>query len=893
MKKLILIVLIKTFTIHTSFVFSQDIENMPFKPLKSNEILNSIKKLKNTGLMLYVAAHPDDENQRVISYFTKYLNWEGAYFSFTRGEGGQNLIGAEKGDDLSIIRTAELIEARKIDGGKQFFSSAKDFGFSKTVSETFKFWNKEKVTEELTWVIRYLQPNIIITRFSPDTIVKTHGHHTASAILALETYKNSNDNKYFKDQIKYDPFISEWKCENIFWNTSSFFYQEQKKNFDNDTTIISLNINEYLKKEGKSIGEIATESRSKHSSQAFGGEPKFDTLKEYFVNLDSTTYTKLLIKNANQTWFGRFKKGLEIDSLIDFISNNFNENNPENSLNDLIDLHKLMKKSDKNYRVESKINDLEKIILSCIGLYASSYINVEKIVPGDVLNVNISLIKRVDFPVKINSIYYFDDINQLQFTENIKNLENLKNKDNSTNYTQNQNRNSQNINQFQTEIKKDLDIELNLFQQKKYTHNINLPYGLYSSQPSWINENNINEDSTLATIINLNKSNKKEKIDHNKLKTKEFSSKIKFKIGDKKNNTEIILNLPILNREVNEKNGELFSQVFIMEPLSVTTNKSIIFFNDKDENNLKVTLEGHTDNIKGSLILEVPEGWNVSPLFIPFTNLNKNEKQHFEFKLKNISSKLELSKVRPVANVLFHRCFSEYKEINYPHIGKKQYFKDASIILSKIDFKINSQKIGYIMGAGDETPEILNKLGYELKIIEEKNISLDTLNNYKTVIIGIRAYNILTLLKENNKNLLKYVENGGKLIVQYNNNRNLIEEKFAPYDLKINRDRVTEEDAKITFIKPEHTLLNKPNIITKKDFDNWVQERGLYYPSEWASNYETIISMNDENEKPLESAILYAKYGKGVYIYTSLSFFRQLPAGVPGAIKLFVNLIEN
>ena len=242
-----------------------------------------------------------------------------------------------------------------------------------------------------------------------------------------------------------------------------------------------------------------------------------------------------------------------------------------------------------------------------------------------------------------------------------------------------------------------------------------------------------------------------------------------------------------------------------------------------------------------------------------------------------------------VGNEIFDK---ELIEINYSHIPEQKVLLSGGSKIVHIDIQKKGDKIGYIMGAGDSVPESLKQIGYEVELIAPAAISAETLNKYDAVVVGIRAFNVIPELTYKNQLLFDYVKNGGNLIVQYNTSRDVLTKEVAPYELQLSRDRVTEENSPVKFIDPNHPVLNYPNKITQKDFEGWVQERGLYFPDKWSKEFEPILSMNDKGESPMKGSLLVAKYGKGYYVYTGLSFFRELPEGVSGAYRLMANLLS-
>ena len=311
---------------------------------------------------------------------------------------------------------------------------------------------------------------------------------------------------------------------------------------------------------------------------------------------------------------------------------------------------------------------------------------------------------------------------------------------------------------------------------------------------------------------------------------------------------------------------------------------------DNSPKKIKVILKTNSKSMSGQLMLAVPRGWRAEPINQNFT-LQSNEQLSFLFKAFPPPNSFT-GTVRAAA-VCDGKTFSKHLTlIEYDHIPTQMVLDDAQSTLIKTELITKGRKLGYIMGAGDKVPESLELIGYEVMELSESDITYENLKQYDAVITGIRAYNTNNYLETKTKVLHEYVKNGGTMIVQYNTNHRLVTDNIAPYPLKLSRDRVTEENATVRIINSDHPVLNYPNKITLQDFDCWVQERGLYFPNEWDINFEDVIACNDKNEESKTGSLLVAKYGEGYFIYSGISWFRQLPAGVPGAYKLFTNMIS-
>lgn len=745
------------------------------KNISASEIFHRLQGLKNTATVLYIAAHPDDENTRLISYLEKDKHYRVAYMSLTRGDGGQNLIGTEQGMDLGILRTQELLAARSVDGGEQFFSTAYDFGYSKTPEETLKKWDEKKVLSDIITVMNHLQPDIVICRF-PTTGEGGHGHHTASAILAEKAFDSLVAD--YQDEelrmLKVSP--SNYYPKKLFWNTFSF----GNRNTTSEDQL-KIDVGGYNSLLGKSYGEIASEARSMHRCQAFGMERKRGEQLEYFKTLRGKAPQSELMEGIKTDWT-RFKNGDVINKKIDVIISSFDYNDPTKSIKDLLKLRlEIIKFSTQNEDckiLKQKLHDIDELILDCAGIYielkSESPTRVAALNESDSLKFTCSVINRSSNKVLLKSI-------QGEWYEWKKMLNLI------------------------LESNKQINSEIKLVQDLDFSSYVSDPYPVYKT---FGQSNEIKDGMNTVYSPRIELANKKEMPILALLPEyrPEITCFIEFEVDG-----QIISIRRLINyKYIDPSYGEIFQPLVFIKPDSI------------------MELEGYIQN-----------------------------------------------------------------QIKYNHIPTQLYYKKKVEPLMFDYLKTSKIKIGYILGAGDKIPEVLSQIGYDVTLLDEMNISTFSLENFDAIVTGVRAYNTQTWLNEYKQKFLKYVEDGGNLIIQYNTSRGVVADIPKPYPFEISRDRVTEEEADVTILKKDHPLLKFPNQITTDDFKNWVQEFGLYFPDKVDEHYEKILSMHDTGESPKENSLLYCTYGKGKYIYTGLSFFRELPAGVEGATKLFVNLLED
>ena len=806
----------------------------PTKPT-SVEIYHQIQKLNFLGSVLYVAAHPDDENTRLISYLSNDKKARTGYLSLTRGDGGQNLIGTELRELLGVIRTQELIEARKIDGGEQFFSRANDFGFSKNPTETLEIWDKNQVLSDVVWAIRKFQPDLIINRFDHRSPGTTHGHHTASAMLSLEAFDLVNDKTIYPEQLKY---VSTWQPKRVFFNTSWWFYGSREKFEKADkSTQTKLNIGTYYQSLGKSNQEIAALSRSCHQSQGFGNTGTRGEEDEYleFLKGEKLNDNTNLFEGIDTSW-NRVQGGKAIGDILLAVEKNFDFKNPSASIPELVKAYSLIQNlSDKHWK-EVKTEEIKKIIAACAGLYFEAVADVQEITPDSPLKIKLEVINRSSIPMKLTGIGA--------------------------------------IPTYETKEKKIIDLKNNVpFTE---TASLNLNNTIDYTNAYWLNQ---------VGTEGMYRVDEQEKIglpDVIRQVTVGFWIEI---LG-----VEIPFDRKVVYKYNDDVKGEVYQPLDIVPLATSTIAEKVYIFNNDRSKTVTVKVKAGKDKIAGNVKLQLPENWSVSPVEIPFSLDRKGEEVLAVF---NVSPSREISEIEIKSIVTIdNQVFDKQKiDINYPHIYKQMVLKPAVAKAIRLKIKTKNEKIAYIMGAGDEIPKSLQQMGYEVEIIKPEAISAEKLSPFDVVITGIRAYNVVNALAYKQKTLLDFVKNGKTMIVQYNTLDDLVSKEMAPFPLKISRDRVTEEDAEVRFLSPNHPVLNYPNKITVDDFKGWKQEQGLYYPSEWGKEFTPILSANDTGEKPKDGALLIAKYGKGNYIYTGLSFFRELPEGVSGAFRLMANMI--
>ncbi|CAL66786.1 PIG-L family deacetylase [Christiangramia forsetii] len=826
MRKLILVLFLLSFCISGA--------QAPEK-WSSSEIYNHIKKLNFLGSVLYIAAHPDDENTRLISYFSNEKNARTAYLSLTRGDGGQNLIGPELREQLGLIRTQELLAARRIDGGQQFFTRANDFGYSKTPAETLEIWNKDEVLSDVVWIIRKFRPDVIINRFDHRTPGSTHGHHTSSAMLSFEAFDMAGKKDAYPSHLDY---LEVYQPKRLFFNTSPWFYggDEAFKEADK-SNFLSFDTGTYFPTRGLSNPEIASLSRSQHRSQGFGSTGSRGKQMEYIELLKGDLPSKDagIFGGINTSW-NRVPGGEAIGNILKEVEENFNFEKPSQHIPQLLKAYKLIQNLKDAHWKEIKTEEIKEIIYASSGLYLEAVAQKAFTTPSEELPVRLEAINRSSENIQLSSVELTPNNSKITPQVKLANNEGW-----------------------------DGDI------------NFKIPESAEFTTPYWL------EEKGTMGVYAVN--------DQNLIGLPEtpLRTKATFKINF--NGTEIDFHQPVVYKYNDEVYGETYKNFEIIPAVTVSFNEEVLIFNNSEPREVIVQVTANKANIKGELLLMADKNWKIEPVKTNFSIAQSGGNANLVFKITPPKTQNETN-LTPEAIVNGKIYIEKLIQINYDHFPNQNLIIPAGLKLVKLDIKKKGQNIAYIEGAGDVIPESLEQIGYNVTKISPYSISDNSLKKFDAVVVGIRAYNIVEELKYKQSVLLEYVKKGGTMIVQYNTNRGLLLDNIAPYNLEISRDRVTNENAEVTFLSPEHPVLNSPNKLTKDDFKGWVQERGLYFPDNWDENFTPILSMHDESESPKNGSLLVAQYGDGYYIYTGISFFRQFPEAVPGAFRLFANLIS-
>jgi hypothetical protein len=655
-------------------------------------------------------------------------------------------------------------------------------------------------------------------------------------MLGVEAFDMAADPKVFPNQLSRLPL---WQPKRLFFNTSWWFYGSQKAFDEADKSkLVQFEVGVYYPLLGKSNNEIAAESRSMHKSQGFGSLGVRGSETEYLELLKGDLpESNHLFSGINTTW-SRVKGAEKVGILLKKVENNFSMEKPYAVVPDLLAAMKELEKLEDSYWKREKLKDLKLIIKQALGLFQEAVASESTATPGEIVKVQLEYIQRSPLNVVLQSLQFLPAI-------------------------------------ADTIIQRTM-INNNVF---KLSKQIQLPQNIPLTGPYWLTDRwNLGvytvKDEKLRGLPETPKSLK---VNANYLIegfTFSLESEIVYKMDD-----------PV--------GGEIYQPFEIIPAITGSFQEAVHVFANRDSQRLDVVVKANQSSLSGTVTLEVPKGWNFSP-----------KEQIVQFNRKGEEKVLAFWVTPPTfqsegnARVIMKTASQSYDKklliIKHPHIPAQTVLLSSNAKVVRIDLEKTGEKVGYLMGAGDVVPASLSQMGFQVIPLNVHQLTEENLKSFDAVVLGVRAYNTVEGIEFKQKALFTYVENGGNLIVQYNTTGDLkvSEKELAPLPMFLSRDRITDEDAPVTFLVPNHSILNFPNKIAESDFHGWEQERGLYFPGKWDDAFTPVLRFNDPGEKPLDGALLVGKHGKGYYIYTGLSFFRELPAGVPGAFRLFANMIS-
>jgi LmbE family N-acetylglucosaminyl deacetylase len=792
------------------------------------ELLRRIERLAVVGNVLYVAAHPDDENTRLLAYLGGERLLRTAYLSLTRGDGGQNLIGAEQGALLGLIRTQELLAARRIDGAEQLFTRVRDFGYSKTPAETLAIWGRDEALADVVWAIRRFQPDVVVSRFPVAGFV-THGQHTASAILTADAFTAAADPRFRPEQLAH---VRPWQARRLVVNTPIW----SVKPTDDRSRLLQLDVGVYNPVRGASWTEVAAAARSMHKSQGFGVATTRGPALEYFEVIAGAPARRDLFDGLDLTW-GRVPGGAKLAALLRAAAQRFDAHHPEASIPALLAARAELRRLPDNPWRGQKLGEIDDLVVACAGLFVEATAAAWAVAPGERLTVTVTALNRSPAPLELAAV----SLPGAGLT---------------------------------------LDRKLARHQPYQADRTVRLPPTTPTTNPYWLEAPATEGRYAVG--------------DQRLVGVPENPPPLVAELVVRVHGEEVRLRRAVVHKWTDPVVGERTRALEVTPPVTATPDAAVLVFPDARPRTLSVRVRAGSDGASGVLRLELPPGFTATPARVPFRLARRGADVEARFHVRPPRAAAS-GTLRAVAEVDGVRHARALARLEYPHLPIITSFPPSEVALRRFDLARGRARIGYVAGAGDEVPAALRQAGYDVTLLDDAALEREPLARYGAIVVGVRAFNTRPRLLPLVPRLLDYVAAGGTLVEQYNTNNRLapLTGRLGPHPFEISQQRVTDERAAVRFDAPAHPLLTRPNRITAADFDGWVQERGLYFAGTWDRRYETVLSLHDPGEPPRRGSLLYARHGKGTFVYTGLAFFRQLPAGVPGAYRLFANLIGH
>jgi LmbE family N-acetylglucosaminyl deacetylase len=797
----------------------------PPQELDGAELLLALEQLTVVGSALYVGAHPDDENTALLSWLSKGKKVRTGYLAITRGDGGQNLIGTERGAAMGVLRTQELLGARRVDGAEQYFTRAIDFGYTKSPEETLRLWGHDEILADVVRVIRRFRPDVIITRFPGDGSGR-HGQHTASTLLAKEAFVAAADPSRFSEQLD---TLQPWQAKHLLWN-------DWRSSDQVDGPRLSIDLGAFSPLLGRSFTQIAATSRSMHKSQGFGASARRGSHLNYFLPLAGEPPRDDLFEGIDLTW-SRIPGGEAVGRLLAQAVEHFDPQRPSAVVPDLLAAHHALQElpADDPW-VAFKRQQLERVLRAASGVWLDATAATASAPPGGDVRVTATALSRSPVVWKVVSVGFPGAV------------------------------------EAQT-VSAPLDLNQPFFLDAT----VRIPSDQAPTRNYWLAEP---PDGARYRVS-----------DPSLIGLPEAPAPLQVRFVLQVDGETQTVEVPVVYRWTDPVEGERWRRFEVLPPVTLEPGHEVFLFPGDSPREVRVTVRAGASDVQGAVRLALPEGWRAGSEDEPFSLQGEGREEGRVFTVTPPTA-ASVGTLQTRADVGGDAWGLARQRVDYPHIPPQTLLHPATARLVRLELERRGERIGYVMGAGDEVPDVLRQLGYQVVLLSDEDLRTGDLHGYDAIVTGVRAYNTRKTLAAANRRLLDYVAAGGTLVVQYDTTRGLLLDDFGPYPLELSHDRVTVEDAPVTFLDPRHPLLTTPNRITAADFDGWIQERGLYFADHWDGRYQPVIASHDPGEQNLAGGLLYTPWGKGIWIYTGYAFFRQLPAGVPGAIRLFTNLVS-
>lgn len=826
-----------------------------------------LRGLGSVKRVLVIGAHPDDEDTSLLAVLVRGMGADAAYLALNRGEGGQNLIGPELGQALGLLRSEELLSARGLDGAEQYFTRAYDFGYSKSAEETFRFWPKDSLLADVIYVVRRFRPQIVVSVFS-GTRRDGHGQHQVAGILAREAFAAAGDPARFPEQLSEG--LQPWTPLKLYRSTR----------FDSAATTLSVETGRLDPIYGRSYHQIAMAGRSQHRSQDMGRiealGPRRTRLQliesragggsgpetALFEGIDTTLVGMAASVSATDARRDLAELLAAYDAHIQRAREAVGRVPWEDAAAHLsLALTTLRRAREVTGRIGSDegalhfvLGEDEKKLQAALaetaGLIVDAFVDDDLVVPGQSIEVEVQIWNGGPLDVELRGV-------SLRTPEGW-------------------------VAEPLGSVAGKLERESLGAQRFRLT----VPYGAEPSQPYFLRR-------PLQGAVYRWPAD-------GDIRTRPFEpppveAEVVLEVGG----ATVRLRVPAVHRYADQARGEVRRPLFVVPAVGVSVAPTLSVAPRGVERSFDFSVSLHSESpraTRGSVRLEAPAGWVVTPSEAPFEVGGSGRSVSVDFRVL-VPAELGAGRyeLRPVAATEDGRRYSlGYTVVDYPHIRRRLLFEPAVARVAAFDLELKAGlRVGYVPGAGDALADAIAAMGARVDVLDDRAVASGDLSSYEVIVLGIRAYETNPALVESNERLLAWVRSGGTLISQYQQ-YGFFNGDYAPYPLKARwpHDRVADEGAPVAILEAEHPVFRNPNTIGPADFDSWVQERGLYFANEWDPRYQALLETADPGEAPKRGGLLVARYGEGVYVYVGLALFRQIPAGVPGAYRLLANLLS-
>ena len=859
----------------------------------ASEAWRALQRLQTTATVLHTVAHPDDENGALLTWLSRARGIRTGLYSTTRGEGGANLIGSELFDALGIVRTEEHLASVRYYGIDLFFSSAVDFGYSKRLDETLEKWDYEMLLEDMVRLIRLYRPDVIIARYQGNR-QDGHGHHQASGVVTKEAFRVAGDANRFPEHLAEG--LQPWQPKKLYISRSRW----RRSNDTGDVPVLKIDTGEYNALLGLSYSQIARQGLSYQRSQGAGQTRASKGSSVSELRLVDTTLSEqpksenTLFDGLDTTISGMAKLAniptlnaefAQLQNSVDAAASDYDARQPWTIVPHLVSglrttrgLIEKIQEADINsseqshllFLLRNKEQEFMRAANAALGVSLEVFVQptgersldtFTVAIPGQKFSIGIRMVNPA--PVAAEFINAWLDTPEGWNTHQIQGDE---------------------------DAKEMIPIETNTPVSIEFA--VEVPQNAAYTRPYWSRASEYHD-----AVYTLN---------HPESRFLPFTPpEVHGVVTYRVDGVDFIVTQPAQTRSINRPWGER-RRLLTVAPaisLSVSPRIGVIPISESTMTGGKTTFIATVEmlnNVKGesegTLSLKLPDGWQASPEKAPFAFTHEGASKTFTFEVS--TEDVEAGSVytlQAVATYNGKEYTTGYQTIDHRDLEPRHLYYPATMTLHSISLELPQKNlsVGYVMGVGDKVPEALEQIGIDVEMLDREELRTGDLNRFDTILVGIRAYAVRRDLVAYNSRLLDYVHKGGNLIVQYQTPE-FDAAPFGPYPYTMGRrpEEVSEEDAQVTILMPDNAIFRSPNQITEADFDGWVEERGSKFLTEWDANYQALLTCNDREQEPQHGGFMYAEYGQGTYTYAAYAFYRQLPAGVGGAYRLFINMLN-